>query len=208
GRFITAIRTAATSALATRMMSAPGPKRLAIFGAGVQAKYHIDAMMEAAQVEQAMISSRTPEKARSLAEFTESQYSIPCRVATAEEAASNSDLICTCTTARTPLFSGRLLRPGTHINAVGAFTPTTRELDSEAISRSRVIIDAESAAGREAGDLMIPIQEGAFDRDHIKGTLADVVSGKIEGRTGPDEITLFKSSGLAIEDLMTARLAY
>src|SRR5262249_42886127 len=99
-------------------------------------------------------------------------------------------------------------RPGTHINAVGAYGPDRRELDTETIRRSRVIIDDQSAAGREASEILIPIAEGAIQASHVAGNLSDLVSGKVVGRSSPDEVTVFKSSGLAIEDLVTARLAY
>ena len=117
-------------------------------------------------------------------------------------------MICTCTPCGVPLFDGHLLKAGTHINAVGAFTPSTRELDTEAVRRARVIIDDNPAAGREAGEILIPISEGAIDAGHVKGTLAEVVSGEVPGRVSDSEITLFKSCGVAIEDLVTARLAY
>lgn len=208
GRFITGIRTSATSAVATKHLASPGPKHLAIFGAGVQARFHIEAMMEVAPVTRIMIASRTRRRANALAEHTRARHSVPCEVVSADEAAAEADLICTCTSAATPLFDGGLLKPGAHVNAVGAFTPSTRELDTETVKRARVIIDAESAAGREAGDILIPLSEGAIDAAHIKGTLADVVSGKVSGRESRDEITVFKSCGLAIEDLVTAQLAY
>ena len=208
GRFITAIRTAATSAVATRLMAAPGPKRLAVFGAGVQAGFHIEAMIEVAEVEQVIIASRSVDKARALADRVRVAHDLPCEVVSAKQAADTADLICTCTSSPVPLFDGRLLKAGAHINAVGAFTPSTRELDSEAVRRARVVIDAESAAGREAGEILMPISEGAIDSSHVRGTLAEVVSGKVAGREAASEITLFKSCGLAIEDLVTARLAY
>jgi alanine dehydrogenase len=208
GRFITAIRTAATSAVATKLMAAPGSKRLAVFGAGVQAQFHIEAMIEVAEVEHVMIASRSTDKARALADRVRTVHDLPCELVSAEQAAATANLICTCTSSPTPLFDGSLLSAGTHINAVGAFTPSTRELDTEAVRRARVIIDAESAAGREAGEILIPISEGAIDPGHVKGTLAEVVSGKVPGRESLSEITLFKSCGLAIEDLVTARLAY
>lgn len=208
GRFITAIRTAATSAVATKFMASPGRKRLAIFGAGVQARHHVEAMLEVAEVEQVMIASRTADHAAALAELVRSTHKLPSDVVPAEQAAMTADLICTCTSSPTPLFDGRLLTASTHVNAVGAYTPSTRELDTEAVRRARVIIDAESAAGREAGEILIPMLEGAIDAGHVKGTLADVVSGKVAGRKSPSEITVFRSCGLAIEDLVTARLAY
>lgn len=208
GRFITAIRTAATSAIATKLMASPGAKQLAVFGAGVQARFHIEAMIEVADIRRVMIASRTITKSRDLAESIRSLYRIPCDAVSAEEAASQADLICTCTSSPEPLFDGSTIKPGVHINAVGAFTPETRELDTETVRRSRVLIDAESAAGREAGDLLIPLAEGAIEASHLKGTLAEVVSGKVEARESPGQITLFKSCGLAIEDLVTAKLAY
>src|SRR5262249_12119316 len=208
GRFITAIRTAATSAVATKFMAGTGPKRLAIMGAGVEGTFHIDAMREICDLSQVVISSRSQERAEALARATRSQLGLDVKTATAAEAVLSCNLICTCTTSPGPLFDGRTLRTGTHINAVGAFTPYTRELDTEAIRRARVIIDAQSGAGREAGELLIPLTEGAIRSSHIKGDLADVVSGKVPGRTSPDEITVFKSCGVAIEDLVTAVLAY
>jgi ornithine cyclodeaminase/alanine dehydrogenase-like protein (mu-crystallin family) len=208
GRFITGIRTAATSAVATRLMAAPGPKRLGLFGAGVQARFHFEAMIQVADVEEVFISSRTLNRASELAEEIRRSHERACRITSAEEAASTCDLICLCTSSPTPLFDGKLLRAGAHINAVGAYTPATRELDTEAVRRARVIIDARQAAGREAGELVMAISEGAVDRSHVKGDLADLVSGRVRGRESPDEITLFKSCGLAIEDLVTAALAY
>lgn len=208
GRFITAIRTAATSAVATKYMASPGKKRLAVFGAGVQARFHIEAMIEVAEIEDVTIASRTIDKAHTVADSISSSRGLSCRIVSAEQAASAADLICICTSSHAPLFDGRLLRAGTHINAIGAFSPSTRELDTESVSRARVIIDAESAAGREAGEILIPLAEGVIDDHHVRGTLADVVSGKVAGRESAAEVTLFKSCGLAIEDLVTAQLAY
>lgn len=208
GRFITAIRTAATSALATRLLASDGKKRLAVFGAGVQARFHIEAMLEVAAVEIIMIASRTEAKAIALRESMASLYDLPFDVVPAERAASTANLICTCTGSPAPLFDGSLIQPGTHINAVGAFTPATRELDTETVRRARVFVDAEEAAGQEAGDILIPIAEGVIDSSHVKGALAELVTGKVPGRVSPEEITIFKSSGVAIEDLVTARLAY
>jgi alanine dehydrogenase len=208
GRFITGIRTAATSAVATKHMATPGPKQLAIFGAGVQARFHIDAMIEAANIARVMIASRTAQKAHELAAQVRALHGLACEVVSVEEAASRADLICTCTTSPTPLFDGSIIRAGAHINAVGAFTPLNRELDTATVLRARVIIDAGSAAGQEAGEIQIPLTEGAIKSSHVKGTLAEVVSGKLAGRESSDEITLFRSCGLAIEDLVTAELAY
>ena len=208
GRFITAIRTAATSAVATKFMATTGAKRLAVFGTGVQAQFHIEAMIEVADVKGVMITSHSIERAKALADDVRTNHKLACEVVSAEQAAATANLICTCTSSPEPLFDGRLLVGGTHINAVGAFTPSTRELDTETIRRARVLIDAESAAGREAGEIIVPLSEGAIDQAHVKGSLADVVSGRAPGRESDDDITVFKSCGLAIEDLVTAHLAY
>lgn len=208
GRLITAIRTAATSAVATKFMTTPGRKHLAVFGAGVQARFHIEAMLDVAETDHVMIASRSTEKANQLADYVRTAHRLSCEVVSGEHAAASANLICTCTTSRDPLFDGSLIGAGTHINAVGAFTPSARELDTDTVFRARVIIDDAKAAGREAGELLIPISDGSLDASHVKGTLADVVSGKIAGRESASEITLFKSCGLAIEDLVTARLAY
>jgi ornithine cyclodeaminase/alanine dehydrogenase len=208
GKFITGIRTAATSAVATKFMASPGPKQVAIFGAGVQARFHVAAMVEVAAVDRIIVVSRNEENARELALYAASRFAIPSKTGSAAEAARTSDLICTCTSSGEPIFDGRLIKQGAHINSVGAFTPSTRELDGEAVRRARLIIDDESAAGREAGEILIPLAEGLIGPGHVRGTLAEVVSGKVAGRESVDEITLFKSCGLAIEDLVTARLAY
>ena len=205
GRFITAIRTAATSALATKLMATGGRKKLAVFGAGVQAEFHIEAMTVVADIERVMIASRGTARADLLASLVRARYGLACEVVSHATAASSGDLICTCTTASEPLFDGRLLKPGTHVNAVGAFTPATRELDTVTMLRSRVIVDADSAAGKEAGEILIPAAEG--HTGFVRGALADVLTGAIPGRISANEITVFRSCGLAIEDLMTARLA-
>jgi len=206
GRLITGIRTAAASAAATRYMSNPGKKVLAVFGAGVQAAFHIEAMRETAEINRILIASRGTGRAERLRSSVRDRFGIECELVSHNEAAASADLICTCSSASEPLFDGSLLKPGTHINAVGAFTPTARELDTATMTRSRVIIDAEGAAGSEAGEILIPASQGI--RGFVKGTLADVITGTIQGRRSPEEITVFKSCGLAIEDLVTARLAY
>jgi ornithine cyclodeaminase/alanine dehydrogenase len=208
GRFLTALRTAATSALATRWMAVPGNKRLGLFGAGVLAEFHAYAMSEVAEIDKIAISSRTLEKAEELARRIKAALRIDCDVLPPDQVASTADLICTCTTASTPVFAGNVVQEGTHINAVGAFTPDTRELDSYTVQRAIVVIDANEAAGSEAGDVLIPIAQGAITKSHIRGTLGDLVSGKITGRDSPRDVTLFKSCGVAIEDLVTAHLAY
>jgi len=128
--------------------------------------------------------------------------------ADAETCASESDVICTCTTSPVALFDGRRLRPGTHLNLVGAFQPQTREADDETIKRARVVVDTYDGALGGAGDLLIPLRNGSIARDHIIADLHEIASGKKAGRTRAEDITLFKSVGCALEDLVTAELVY
>lgn len=123
-------------------------------------------------------------------------------------AVAAADILCTATNSPTPLFDGAWLKPGAHVNAIGAYTKTMRELDTATVRRSRVVVDRRQAAQVEAGDIVIPTEEGAIGPDHVVGELAEVVTGAIPGRTAPQEITLFKSVGLALQDAMAAALVY
>jgi ornithine cyclodeaminase/alanine dehydrogenase-like protein (mu-crystallin family) len=136
------------------------------------------------------------------------EFGITVEPANAETLARESDVLCTCTPSPRPLFDGNWLRPGTHLNLVGAFQPETREVDDVTIKRSYVVVDAYDGALQEAGDLLIPIQNGTIDRTHIVADLHEIASGKKPGRKSADSITLFKSVGCAVEDLVTAQLVY
>lgn len=196
GRAITAIRTAAVSALATRLMANPGRHTLAVFGTGVQARSHLDAMRGCFDVGEVLVCGSTPEKSREFAARHE------CRPATAQECCQAS-LICACTTSRTPLWDGHWLQAGTHINAVGNSRPDACELDAATVERARIAADTRQGVLEEAGDLLL---HGAADR-----IVADLSEMLVEGkkvRSAPSEITLFKSVGYALGDLALARLAY
>src|SRR5437660_8846088 len=130
----------------------------------------------------------------------------PVESVDAQTCATQSDVLCTCTTSPVPLFDGNLLRPGTHLNLIGAFQPHAREVDSRTVQRAHVIVDTYDGALAEAGDLLIPIKEGIISRDHIAADLHELLTGKKPGRTSASEITLFKSVGCALEDLITAEL--
>jgi ornithine cyclodeaminase/alanine dehydrogenase-like protein (mu-crystallin family) len=131
---------------------------------------------------------------------------LPVESADARTCAGQSDVLCTCTTSQVPLFDGKVLRSGTHLNLVGAFQPHAREVDSRTVQRAHVIVDTYDSALAEAGDLLIPIKEGIISRHHIAADLNELLTGKKPGRTSPSEITLFKSVGCALEDLATAEL--
>jgi ornithine cyclodeaminase/alanine dehydrogenase-like protein (mu-crystallin family) len=204
GAALTAARTAAVSGLATRHLARADASRLAIFGAGVQARSHLQAMLAVRPVDDVVIVSRTPERATSLAREA-SEDGVKASVGAAD-AVADRDLVCTCTTSDTPVLDGTSLMPGTHVNAVGAYRPDIRELDTEAVRRSRVVVETREAAMEEAGDLVIPMKEGAIDEAHIVADLSEVVRGT-SVRQSDDDVTLFKSVGIAFEDLIVARAA-
>lgn len=207
GNFLTGIRTAATSALATKFLAREDAARLAVFGAGTQSRFHIEAMCAVRPVRSLAISSRTRSRAEQLAEEAARRFNLEARVAGAAEALAGAEIICTCTSSREPLFDGRLIEPGAHINAVGAFGPAMRELDAEAVRRARIVVDTRAGARAEAGDLLVPIAAGVIGPESILAELAEVVSGR-RVRESAQDITLFKSVGYALEDLAAARLAY
>jgi ornithine cyclodeaminase len=202
---VTAIRTAAVSAVATRLLARPDARNLAIIGAGTQARTHLEAMLQVRKIRRVRIYNRTQENAVRLAEQASGKYRVKIEVAeTAKEAVSGSDLICTTTSSKDPVICGDWITPGAHINAVGAFRPDTRELDTKAVVKSRLYADKIESMLTEAGEYLIPQSEGAIDERHIVGELGEVLAGRKPGRKNEEEITLFKSLGIAIEDLAAA----
>jgi len=209
GGFLTGIRTAAASALAARFLARPDSRGVACLGAGVQAGFQLRCLATLFTLERVLVVGRTPARARAFAEAMTNALGVPVALAaSAREAVSQADLITCATTSPTPVFDGKDLRPGSHVDAVGAFRPETREVDTETVRRARVVVDTYTGAQAEAGDLLIPIQEGAISWAHVAAELAELVTGAKSGRTSREEITLFKSVGFALEDAATARLAY
>ncbi len=209
GGFITAMRTGAVSGVATKYMARPDARVAGIFGAGVQARTQLMALAEARPLERAVVYDVMPEARTRFATEMSAQLGLPVApVDDPRAAVEGCDIIATATSAATPILDGNWVAPGTHINGIGSHAPHMRELDTTIIRRSRVIVDLRSAALAEAGDLIIPIQEGAITADHIAGELGEVIVGQVPGRTQPDEITLFKSEGLAIQDVSVATRVY
>ena len=204
GTELTALRTAAVSALATRYLAREAASRLVLFGAGVQAHAHLDAMIAVRPVEDVVVVSRSEGPAIALADRAEAR-GLRASIGT-PEAVAEADLVCTCTTSAVPVFDGRWLAAGAHVNAVGAYLPNEREVDAETVSRARVVVETREVAFAEAGDLLLPIGEGLIDRDHVRADLSEVVGGA-EIRTTDDDVTLFESVGMAFEDLVVARAA-
>lgn len=206
---ITAIRTAAVSGLVTDLLAKPDAGDLAIIGAGTQAHTHLQAMMAVRPVDRVRVFGVPEESAAQFAERESRLTGLTVEVAaTAQEAVEDADLICTTTTAPEPVVLGEWVSPGAHINAVGAYTPATRELDSGLVVKSRLYADRRESLLGEAGEFLIPKAEGLIDDDHIVGEIGEVLTGKVPARAAPDEITLFKSLGIAIEDLAAAHHVY
>ncbi len=202
---ITAIRTAAVSAVATRALAKEDAGDLAILGSGVQAASHLEAMRGVRCLRRIRVWSRNLESARHFAEREESGEGPRIEaVGAAREAVLGADLICTATAAKDPVLEGEWLSPGAHVNAVGACFATARELDTAAVVHSRLYVDRRESALNEAGDFLIARQDGAIGEDHIVGEIGDVLLGLAPARGSAEEITLFKSLGLAVEDLAAA----
>jgi ornithine cyclodeaminase len=204
---VTALRTAATSGLATRLLARGDASTLAILGTGVQAEYHLRAMRAVRPLDRVVVWGRSREKAEAFARRHGGAGADLVAPPDPRLAVEQADIVCTVTASPTPVLEGRWLRPGAHLNLVGAFTPTTREADTEAIRRSRLFVEIRALALREAGELAIPIGEGQLTADHVAGEIGEVVAGTVAGRIRPDEITAYKSLGNVAQDLATAAFA-
>jgi alanine dehydrogenase len=206
---LTAIRTAAVSAVATRLLARGDAGDLALLGAGVQARTHLAALREVRQLRRVRVWSRRPESARRFAAEEDGRHGLALEaVPSAEAAVVGADLVCTVTASHEPVLSGSWLSPGAHVNAVGASLASARELDSAAVARARLFVDRRESAVNESGDFLVPLREGAIGEDHIQGELGDLLLGRLAGRRADSEITLFKSLGLAVEDLAAAHHVY
>jgi alanine dehydrogenase len=209
GRLITEMRTGAVSAAATKHLARKDARILAILGAGAQARSHLQALAEVHPPAEVRVWSRTRANAQTFAYVGQERFRLHVVVTESpEEAVRGADMICTVTASQTPVLRGAWLAPGAHINAVGAPRPEWRELDTEAVLRARLFVDSRDAAVVEAGDIVGPIREGAITAAHIQAEIGQVFAGVHPGRTSPEEVTLFKSLGLAVEDVATAQFAY
>jgi len=202
---ITGIRTAAVSAVATRALAREDASDLAILGSGVQARSHLEAMLAVRKLRRVRVWSPSPQRLAGFVRWAKQRLGVAAEaVQDPREAVLGADLICTTTASSNPVLLGEWLADGAHINAVGSSIPTARELDSAAVARTRMFVDRRESAVSEAGDYLIPLREGAITERHLLGELGDVLLGKIPGRTGAGDITLFKSLGVAVEDLASA----
>jgi ornithine cyclodeaminase len=206
---LTAIRTAAVSALATRLLAREDAGDLALLGAGVQARTHLEALREVRQLRRVRVWSRRPESANRFAAAESARHGLTVEaVDSAEAAVAGADLICTVTSSREPVLAGAWLAAGAHVNAVGSSLAATRELDSAAVARARLFVDRRESTINESGDFLFPLREGAIHDNHIQGEIGDLLLGRLAGRRSADDVTLFKSLGLAVEDLAAAHHVY
>ncbi|HWE89433.1 MAG TPA: ornithine cyclodeaminase family protein [Pseudonocardiaceae bacterium] len=199
---LTGIRTAAVSAVATDALAPAAARELAVLGSGVQARLHLEAISMVRPLTGVSVWSRTREHAEAFARWARGAFDLPVRMCeSGGEAAARADIVCTVTGSATPVLALADVRPGAHINAVGACFPTARELASDLVCAARIVVDSVESALAEAGDLLIPISEGCLRSADVNTTLAGVLTRAAIGRRHDDQVTVFESLGLAAEDV-------
>ncbi|MBI2349736.1 MAG: ornithine cyclodeaminase family protein [Deltaproteobacteria bacterium] len=209
GTYITAIRTACISAVATRALANPETPVLGVLGAGVQARAQIRTLCAMRKIEEIKVYDVLEKSVRSLKEELEPDVGIKIEaVKSAEEAVRDVDLLVTVTTAKEPIVRADWLKPGVHISAIGSHRPDLREIDGVTMRRAKVVVDSREAVMVECGDVLLAIKEGAITEDHIHAEIGEVLAGKKTGRTSAGEITLYKAVGIAIQDVAAAKLVY
>ena len=210
GSTLTAIRTGAAGGAAIDLLARKDSKVAAIFGAGAQARTQLEAACTARPIETIFLFARNAEKAHTFAAEIKSKGVVKQDIRVAQspkEAIEHADIICTATTSTKPVFNNEDVKPGTHISAVGSYTPEMQEVPAQTLQRAKIFVDSRSASLEEAGDLIQPIRAGLFDESHIYGELGEVVLGQCPGRKSAEEITYFKSVGIAVQDAMAAQIA-
>jgi alanine dehydrogenase len=210
GTYLTALRTGAASGVATELLARPDARVAAIFGAGAQARTQLEAVCTVRAIEQVWVYDALPAAAAAYVEEMKQRGApIPADVRVADspaQAVRHADVICTATTSHTPVFADADLKPGVHINGIGAYTPEMQEIPVETVARARVVVDSRSASLAEAGDLIIPLRQGLIAEQDIHGEIGEVAAGQIPGRTTDEEVTFFKSVGVAVQDVAVAGL--
>jgi alanine dehydrogenase len=209
GRYITEARTAAVSAASARHLAREDAHVLAVLGSGVQARSHIDALTRVRPFDDIRVWGRHQGRVQALLDSAPSHARARLIAAgSPDEAADGADVIVLVTASREPVLRRGAVKPGAHICAVGACRPDQREMETSVVADARLFVDSRAGALAEAGDIVIPIREGAFDASHVAAELGDVFGGRARGRERDDQITIFKSLGMAVEDVAAARLAY
>lgn len=206
---ITEIRTGCVSAVATKLLARPDAHKMTVIGAGAQARSHLAAIRLVRDIREVTVYDLYPQAAERYAREMEEKYGIPVHVASSvAEAVAQADIICTLCPAKEAYLTKDMVRPGVHINAVGTFSPTTREVASDLIAASRLYSDHTPATRTESGEYLVPLREGLIGEDHILGSVGELLLGKAEGRLNRDDITVFDALGLAVEDVASAKMVY
>lgn len=209
GGYLTAVRTGAASGVATKYLARDEKgMSLGIIGSGVQAKMQIAAIAEVRNIQRVLIYDISKKTAEKFVKELEPDFDLKFEIKGHADEVLQSDIICTATSSSIPVFDGKKVRPGTHINGIGSHTPDSRELDSAVIVKSKFVGDSKEACFKEAGDFIIPLKTKEITAAHFYAELGTIISGKKDGRISDDEITVFKSNGLAIQDAATAKLVY
>jgi alanine dehydrogenase len=209
GASVTGLRTAAGSAVATKYLARAEAATVGILGSGVQAESHLVAMCAVRPVQTAWVYSRDRDRRTDFAERMAARLGIEVTpVSSARAAVEGADIIVTATTAREPIVDGDWFAAGAHINCVGSGIPDRRELDDKIVQRAKIVVDTHASAMEEAGDLLIPLSTGLITREAIHADLGEVLTGQRAGRTDPHEITIFKSVGVALQDVAAGAWAY
>ena len=209
GSYITAIRTACASALATKLLANPETPVLGILGAGVQARVHIQALTRVRKIERIKIYSPSGTSGAAVQRELTPQVDAAIELArSAEETARGADIVVTATTAKEPILQCEWLKAGAHINAVGSHRPDLREIDGQTLARAKIVVDSRDAIMAECGDILLALKEKAIGENHIHGEIGEVLAGLKPGRTRSDELTLYKSVGIAVQDVAAANLVY
>ncbi len=210
GTYLTALRTGAASGVATDLLARHDARVAAIFGAGAQARTQLEAVCTVRRIERVWVYDVDRRAAERYAfEMKGRGRPIPADIAVAEsptQAVRDADVICTATTSRAPVFADADLKPGAHINGIGSYTPEMQEVPAETVARARVIVDSRSASLAEAGDLLIPLKQGLLAETDIWGEIGQVAAGVVPGRMSAEEVTFFKSVGVAVQDVAVAGL--
>jgi len=210
GATLTAIRTGAASGAATDVLARPDSRTAAVFGAGVQARTQLEAVCTVRPIETVWVYDPVPSASEVFVSETAARGPVPADVRAAEtpqQAVADADVICTATTSRAPVFSDAGLRPGVHVNAVGSYQPDVVEIPPETVARALVVVDSRDAALAETGDLIQPIRQGLIAPDHVHAELGELLLGRKTGRGSDEQITLFESVGVAVQDALAARAA-
>lgn len=208
GAEITAMRTAAASGLATRLLARADASSVGLFGHGIQARSHIEAMCAVRDIEEIRIWGRSFDKVQSFIDDNAGRVSGKMIATSDPEEAAACDIICTVTAAGEPIVRGEWISPGSHVNLVGSHSAKTREADTKLIARGHVYVDSLASAWKEAGDILIPIDEGAIDKSHILGEIGEVLLGRLAGRANPEDITVYKSLGIVEQDIVASHAVY